>query len=78
MAISELDRFSGDFTRAHRVSQIRRNKIRFASRSSNLRNRFLTALGVATNDDDLDAKPSQFVGCGPANPARPSRNECSQ
>jgi hypothetical protein len=78
MPISDLDRFSCHFTRARGVSQVRRNKIRFAYRSLKLRNCFLPALSIPADDDDVDAKLSEFVGCSPADPARPSGNECSQ
>ena len=76
MAISKLDRFSCHFTRARGVSQVRRNKIRFASRSLKLRNCFLPALGIPADDDDMDAKLSQFVGRRPANSACSSCNKC--
>ena len=76
MAISELDRFFGDFPRARGISQIRRNKIRFASCSSNLRNCSLPALGIPADDDNMVAELGQFVGRSPADSARPSGNKC--
>ena len=76
MTISELNRFSGDFTRARGVLQIGRNKICFASGGLNLRNCFLPAFGVSTDNDHMDAKLSQFVGRCPANPASSSCNKC--
>ena len=76
MAISELDRLSGDFTRARGISQVRRNEIGFSSRRPNLRNCFFPAFGVTTDNDDMDAKLSQFIGCGTANPAGSSCNKC--
>jgi len=41
-----------------------------------LRNCFLPALGIPADDDDMDAKLSQFVGCRPANSACSSCNKC--
>jgi hypothetical protein len=61
VAISELDRFSGGFTRARGVSQIRRNKICFASRGANLRDCFLPALDIPTDDHDMDASLVLFA-----------------
>ena len=56
MVISELDRLSGDFTRARGISQVRRNEIGFSSRRPNLRNCFFPAFGVATDNDDINAE----------------------
>jgi hypothetical protein len=75
MAISELDSSFGHFARARRVSKVRRNKIRPASCRADFRNRFLPALRIAAYDDDMDAKPGQFIRGRPANPARPARDE---
>ena len=55
MAISELDRLSGDFTRARGISQVRRNEIGLSSRRPNLRNCFFPAFDVTTDNDDMDA-----------------------
>ena len=78
MVISELDRLSGDFTRARGISQVRRYEIGFSSRRPNLRNCFFPAFGVATDNDDMDAELSQFVGRRPSYPACSSGNEGSQ
>ena len=50
IAISEFDRSSRHFARARRISQVRRNKIRFASCCTDFRNRLLAALGIAAYD----------------------------
>jgi hypothetical protein len=76
MAVTELDRSSRHFAHAGRVSKVRRNEIRFASRCADFRNRLLPALRIATYDYDTDAKLGQFSGCRPANPARSSCNQC--
>src|SRR5207244_6619866 len=75
-AVTELDRSSGHFARAGRVSKVRRNKIRFASCCADFRNRLPPALGIAAYDNDMDSKLGQFGGCRPANPARSSCNQC--
>jgi hypothetical protein len=76
MAISEFDCSSRHFARARRVSKVRRNKIRFASCCADFGNRFLAALDIAADDQDMDAELGQFIRCGPANTARSSCNKC--
>jgi hypothetical protein len=69
MAVSEFDRSFGHFAHARCVPKVRGNEIRFASCSTDLRNCLLSSGRIATYDDDMDAKLSQFIGCRPANPA---------
>src|SRR2546428_14056767 len=52
--------------------------MRCASCGADVRNRLLAACRIAADDDDMDAKLSQFMGCLPANTARSSCNECCQ
>ena len=46
--------------------------MRLASCRADFRDRFLPALRIAAYDDDMDAKPGQFIRGRPANPARSS------
>jgi hypothetical protein len=78
MSVSELDRFSGHFARARRVSQVRRYKIRFASCSADFCNRLVATLRIAAHHYDMDAKRGQFISCRSANPAGSACNKCLQ
>jgi hypothetical protein len=78
MAVSQLDRFSGHFARARRVSQVRRYKIRFASCSADFCNRLVATLRIAAHHYDMDAKRGQFISCRSANPAGSACNKCRQ
>jgi hypothetical protein len=76
MTASELDRSSGHFARARRVSKVRRNEIRSGSYCADFRNRLLAALRIAAYDYDMHPKLAQFIGCRPADPTRSSCNKC--
>jgi hypothetical protein len=56
MSVSELDRFSGHFARARRVSQVRRYKIRFASCSADFYNRLVATLRIRPNKTELSRR----------------------
>src|SRR6266571_9487657 len=76
MAASELDGSFGHFARARRVLKIRRNKIRFASRGADFRNRLLAAFSIAAYDYDVDAKRGELIGYRPADTACATCDQC--
>src|SRR5438128_382407 len=76
MTISELDGSSGQFVRARCVLKVRRNKIRFASRGADFRNRLLAAFSIAAYDYDVDAKRGELIRCRPADTACATCDQC--
>src|SRR6267142_837990 len=74
--VSEFHRSSRDFPRACRVPKVKRYKVCFASCCADFGNRIFATIGIATDDYDMDAKLSQFIGCRTANTACSPCNEC--
>src|SRR5882762_2973850 len=74
--VSEFHCSSRDFPRARRVPKVKRYKVCFASCCADFGNRLFATIGIATDDYDMDAKLSQFIGCRTANTACPPRNKC--
>src|SRR5438045_512172 len=76
MAASELDGSSGHFARARRVLKVRRNKISFASRGADFRNRLLAAFSIAAYDYAVNAKGGELIGCRAADTACATCDQC--
>src|SRR5882724_1289775 len=74
--VSEFHCSSRDFPRTRRVLKVKRYKICFASCCADLRNRVFAAFVIATDDYDMHAKLSQFIGCRTANTACSSCDKC--
>src|SRR6266436_1045029 len=67
---------SRDFPRARRILKVKRYKVCFASCCADFRYGLFASIGIATDDYDMNAKLSQFIGHRPADTTCSSCNQC--
>src|SRR5580692_2095847 len=75
VATSEFDRFRGHFASAVCSSKLRSNEIRFASCSPNFVDCLLPAFLISPHNQNVNTKPSEFLGCRETDSARSTRDK---